>query len=374
MNNLKIAMLSFADINNYGDILFSHVFKMEIEKRLPSVSIDFYTPSTIELEGFRYDGYLRNKLDGKYDAIFLAGGEVVHLFDERTWMPIYEKQNKQVISKNASDIVWDWVDCESKFKAWLSVGVRPFGDKWNEGKIEHAIKSLDFVACRGILSKKILEGSDFEKFNLSVTLTPDLGWIFPQYLDYLNLRGQVYHQYVRAESKYLLFQVHNITDEEAKLLADELLYVKKSYDLDIVLMPVIHLWKDENYLSKIDEFAGGAFHLLKNDLTVIEMLDIIVHSQIAITSSLHVAITALADGIPASVFNKWQGSKLQDLFGLQFRTDYLFNDFVHFRRVTEKLIHEKEKSSALKVYADFMQQKLCEVFDDIAVKLEKLAD
>src|SRR5690606_32472920 len=98
------------------------------------------------------------------------------------------------------------------------------------------------------------------------------------------------------------------------------------------------------------------------------------HSQIAITSSLHVAITALADGIPASVFNKWQGSKLQDLFGLQFRTDYLFNDFVHFRRVSEKLIHEKEKSRAVKMYADFMQQKLSEVFNDIAVKLEKLAD
>jgi len=374
MDNLKIAMLSFADINNYGDILFSHVFKMEIEKRLPSVTIDFYTPSTIELENFHYEGYIRDKLDGKYDAIFLAGGEVVHLFDERTWAPIYEKQNKQVVSKKASDIVWDWVNCDSKFKAWLSVGVRPFGDKWDEDKIKHAVESLEFVGCRGILSKKILEGSDFEKSNSKITITPDLGWIFPQYLDYLNLRGQVYHQYVNAESKYLLFQVHNITDDEAKLLAAELLYIKKSYDLDIVLMPVIHLWKDENYLSKINEFAEGVFHLLKNDLTVIEMLDIIVHSQIAITSSLHVAITALADGIPASVFNKWQGSKLQDLFGLQFRTDYLFNDFKHFRKVSEKLIREKEKSKAVKVYANFMQQKLYEVFDDIAIELKKSAN
>src|SRR5690606_1041638 len=174
MDNLRIAMLSFADINNYGDILFSHVFKAEITKRLPSASIDFYTPSTIELEGFSYEGYLREKLDGNYDAIFLAGGEVVHLFDERTWAPIYEKQNKKVVSKNASDTVWDWVDCDSKFKAWLSVGVRPFGDKWDEDKVKHTITSLDFVGCRGILSKKILEGSDFEKFNSAITITPDL--------------------------------------------------------------------------------------------------------------------------------------------------------------------------------------------------------
>lgn len=373
MKSPNIAMLSFADINNYGDILFSHVFNAEIIQRLPSARIDFYTPSSIELEGFTYEGYKREKLDGKYDAIILAGGEVVHLFDERTWQPIYQKQNKKVASKNASDSVWDWVDCESKFKAWLSVGVRPFGDKWDEIKINKTIDTLDFVASRGILSKKILEGSNFERFNSKVTITPDLGWIFPQYLDRLEKRGQLYKNHIKGDKKYLLFQVHNITDEEAEFLAKELLSVKNQYDLEIVLMPVIHLWQDETYLNKINEFSGGEFQLLKNDLSVLEMLDIIVHCEIAITSSLHVAITALADGIPASVFNKWQGSKLQDLFGLQFRTDYLFSSFSDFRKISDKLLWERGNSKALGIYADFMKQKLAEVFDELASKIDNLS-
>jgi len=368
-NNLRLAMMSFADINNYGDILFSHVFDMELRNRIPDVEIDFFTPSTIDLEGYHYEGYDRAKVDGKYDGIFLAGGEVVHLFDERTWQPIYEKQQKQVVSKHASDTVWDWVDCQSAFKAWLSVGVRPFGDKWDELKVNNTVNALDYISCRGILSKKILEASNFESFNKKVEITPDLGWIFPQYLDSQNQRGKHYGDFIPPDTEYLLFQVHNIIEVEAKIVANDLREAKQKYGYEIVMMPVIHLWKDEVYLEQINKLAGNEFIVLPNDLSVVQMLDIIVHASLTVTSSLHVAITALADGVPASVFNKWQGSKLQDLYGLQFRTDFLVSEVTEFANIFEKLEFERQHSKSLSLYAQFMREKLKETFDGIVNRM-----
>jgi hypothetical protein len=368
---MRLAMLSFADINNYGDIMFSHVFRMEMQKRNPNLIIDFYTPSEIELEGIKYKGYLKERIDNNYDAVVLAGGEVVHLFDERTWNPIYEKQNKKVLSAKPSDIVWEWSEFNIAFKAWFSIGVRPFGDKWDSEKISKTIKNLDYISTRGILSKKILEESNFEKFNSKINITPDLGWIFPDYIDFLDLRGKLYTKYINKSSNYLLFQVHNVTELEAKSISKKLSKIKLEHKLEVVLMPVIHLWKDEIYLQQINYFANEDFLVLPNNLSIIEMLDIIVNSKMVITSSLHVAITALADGIPASVFNKWQGSKLQDLFGLQFRTNALFSDISEFEQIIELLNDEVKRPNSIKLYSRYMKSKLSDVFDDFSNDLLK---
>lgn len=42
--NIKIAMLSFADIDNYGDVFFPYIFKGEIIKRIPNAQLYFFTP------------------------------------------------------------------------------------------------------------------------------------------------------------------------------------------------------------------------------------------------------------------------------------------------------------------------------------------
>src|SRR5690606_19853993 len=120
--------------------------------------------------------------------------------------------------------------------------------------------------------------------------------------------------------------VHNINEDEAFIIGKALLKFQSKTGITVLLMPVIHLWQDEDFLNMVSRSVGNQFLVLPNNLTILEMADLIVHSEIVLCSSLHVAITALAKGIPAAVFNKWQGSKLQDLFGLQFRTQYLFSD------------------------------------------------
>ena len=41
--NLKIAVLSLADINNYGDKFFPYIFRSELKARFPNADIDLYT-------------------------------------------------------------------------------------------------------------------------------------------------------------------------------------------------------------------------------------------------------------------------------------------------------------------------------------------
>ncbi|RNI30860.1 polysaccharide pyruvyl transferase family protein [Rufibacter immobilis] len=369
MKMIKIGMFSFADINNYGDILFSHIFKREVEARIPNVKITFFTPADALVEGFSYEAYTSEKVNEKYDALILAGGEVVHFYDERTWFPIYKKSNLEVASAKPSDVVWDWaLNCKSSFKAWLSVGVRPFEDTSNAEKVDSVINTLDYISVRGILSKKILENK-IDTYNSKITITPDLGWLFPDLLLSSGEYGVHFGKFISSQ-KYVIYQVNNINNEEAKLIAQALLAFEAQTGLKVYLLPVIHPWEDEKYLALIEEYSEGKVKMLPATLTTMEIADVILHAELVLCSSLHTAITALAFGIPSAIINKWQGTKLQDLFGLQFRTEFLSSDFNMTYDMLMKLYNTRdEQKPALKLYADFMKEKLKSVFDELCTKI-----
>ncbi|MDE1208101.1 polysaccharide pyruvyl transferase family protein [Tenacibaculum larymnensis] len=361
---MKIAFFSFADIDNFGDILFSHIFKMELEKRVNNLSIDFYTPTDYSVEGIDYIAYTREKIEkGKYDALIVFGGEVIHLFDERTWKPIYKKNNQMLETELPSDVIFDWTDMSEPFKAWISVGVRPIENEADYNKIQKAIEDLDYVSARGNLSKKILENQKLQVNNSKIEITPDMGWLFPNLLDYTNTRNTFYKKYIKEE-KYLVFQINNITKEEAKEIADYLYEFYEKEGLKIVLLPVIRPWEDYKYLNMIYDEYPSHFLLLDNNLSILEIADILIHADLVLTSSLHANITALSAGIPGGIINKWQGTKLQDLYGHQFRLNMLKHNLSEIPSLLQDLEKEKQTQS-LKLYAEFMKQSLVIVFDNL---------
>jgi polysaccharide pyruvyl transferase WcaK-like protein len=270
-----------------------------------------------------------------------------------------------VTSEKPSDIVWDWADLNHGFKAWLSVGVRPFENINNAAKINKTLEDLDYVSVRGIISKKILEHDQVNFYNPKITITPDLGWLFPKFLNIKNEIAKHYKKYIPAE-KYVIFQTNTITSEEAGLIGEALVKFELYSGLKVLLLPVIHPWEDEKYLRMIEASTNGSISMLPETLSTLEIADILVHAEIVLSSSLHSAITALAHGIPAAIINKWQGTKLQDLFGLQFRVEYLSNDFNNTYDLLVRLISEKKRNEvSLHLYADFMKEKLSEVFDEL---------
>lgn len=361
----RIAFFSFADIDNYGDILFSHVFDMEIKKRIKDVVIDYYCPTEFSFDGINYQAYNRAKvIEAKYDALILFGGEVIHLFDEKTWKPIYKKNNKKLESPLPSDTAFDWTNISGPYKAWISVGVRPPETDHLE-KIQDAINHLDFVSVRGVLSKKILEGMDLMRNNPKIQISPDLGWLFSSILDYKNARGKHFNKFISFD-KYALFQINNIQQEEAKLIGGFLQKFSEENKISIVLLPVIRPWEDIKYLNLINETAGTNFLVLPNNLNLVEMADVIVNSRFILCSSLHASITAMSSGIPAAIINKWSGTKLQDLFGHQFRLNLVRHNLNEIPGMLKTLNDEANSDRRLlKSYSDFMQESLNDTFQKL---------
>ncbi len=362
-------MFSFGDINNYGDLLFAHIFGMEMRSRLKGVPIDLYAPTSGNFQGLQYNAYSRRKIEGRYDALILAGGEVVHFFDERTWKPVYAKMNARLESDLPSDVVWDWAGLEVPFKAWISVGVRPFEDRMDEEKLRSALEGLDHLSVRGVLSKKILEQGDLNFYDPRITITPDLGWLFPKFLDRQGKRGKLFSAITGGEKEYALYQVNNITEDEAAIIATQLCEFQREQGIRVLLLPVIHAWEDVKYLRMIEERSNGELKLLPNELGLLEMADLMVNARIVLSSSLHTAITALAACVPAGIINKWQGTKLQDLFGHQFRLHFLDKDVSKTLQMMQGLVTEGKNTEILEAYARFMVLRLEKLFDELADRI-----
>jgi len=369
MSSPRVAVFSFADIDNYGDILFSWVVRSELRKRRPDVITDFYAPTDCWIEGEYYHGYTRDRIDGQYDALILAGGEVVHFFDQRTWEPIYQRRELSVLSERASDVVWDWASCRAKLKAWLSVGVRPFEDEHNPAKVESVLHNLDFISTRGILSKKILEGGAWSAYEPRIQVTPDLGWLFPRLAEEVDIDETEFKSRLVKDGDYAVFQFHNITKAEAGEIARVLKRFKMETGINVVLLPVIHLWNDREPMQWIVEASGGDLLMPSGKQGPFEIANIVMGAELVLSSSLHVAITALAAGIPAGIFNKWPGTKFQDLMGLQMRSQHFIRNIDHIPYAIEALLKERAQPQRLITYSKFMTSTLDEVFDGIVVKL-----
>lgn len=369
--DIKIAYFSFADIDNFGDILFSHIFKMEIEKRIPNAIINFYTPTNFSVEGINYQAYSREKVSKEnYDALIVFGGEVIHLFDERTWKPIYLKNNKLLETPLPSDVIYDWVNINGPFKAWVSVGVRPFEEDADFQKTIDVIEKLNYISVRGALSKKILENNILQRNNTKINITPDMGWLFPNLLKKTNQKGKLYTRYVKDEN-YVIFQINNITQEESKEVSEYLLNFQNKNKIPIYLLPIIRPWEDEKYLRMINKQSGNNFQLLPNNLSILEIADIITHSKILLSSSLHGAITALAEGIPAGIINKWEGTKLQDIFGHQMRNNFLRHQLSDIPQLLDDLLSEEETGKDdLILYSNFMKNRLDKLFNSLTNKIQ----
>ena len=103
----KIALMSVADINNYGDIMFPLVMRFEIQKRIPSVEFRFFTPTSRTFCGELFYEYTKqNMLEYAPDAIIAAGGEVIHKYASSSSSlstPFFSKQNTNVTSNSSAN-------------------------------------------------------------------------------------------------------------------------------------------------------------------------------------------------------------------------------------------------------------------------------
>lgn len=365
---IKIALMSVADIRNYGDILFSLIARQEILKYLPNAEFKFFTPTDYCIEGEIFQAYTRELLDEfSPDAIIVLGGEVIHRYDETVWNQMYRNIKSSIVSGKASNIIFDWLDYPC-YKVWFSVGALTLPVPENNYISIEELSHLHTIAVRGVLSKKILE-QDYFTYNPHIEIVPDIGWLFPRLVtSYGQLLSQINykHDLSLKENEYIVFNV-NHTSINTETLLFVINYLDKytsSKGITIIVMPIIESYNDLEILS---QYIHTSNLVLLPDLSLEEKITILNQAKFYVGSSLHCAITTLASGKNAGIIHNTGLTKLQDLFGHMMKTKLLAFDWYQLPELLCNLEKDVEKSHY--IYIQYMQKKLDEQISILSQKI-----
>ncbi len=369
---LKIAILSLADINNYGDVFFPIVAKSQLRKRIPEAEITLVTNIEYDSGLYKTTAYSKEYI-AEFDAIILAGGELISPYDNETISKIYGKEYCGI----PSDIAHGWLDLESPFKAWFSVGAHPvLFDYLNE--VEQALSKLDYLSVRGTISKKVLERG-FIINNGDIRVMPDLGWIFPHYIDTYDSSDVWQLCGLEKSQPYIAFQaIEDLEiDSYVSEIAHALVSFQKNNDIKVVLVPIMHTkkqWFESSALKKISDASGGVLSFLPEAHNILETGTILKYAKFFLGCSLHGAITSLAYGKPAFNIRGAINTKLQDLHAARFRSTCFCNTWEVLPGVLERLTHEAENEIDRKyalMYAEYMRYRVEREFDNLAVRIKQ---
>lgn len=357
---MKIAILSLADINNYGDVFFPYVFRKEIKKRIPNAEIDLVTNMVVENELYQTVSYSLSKMK-KYDAIILAGGETVQRLDDKIWNDVYCEK----IHGKPTDIVFEWLSLERCYKAFFAVGVHPCMLE-HKNDIDYILTHLNYLSVRGEISKKIIENSLVSNYG-NINIVPDLGWLFGQYIDELERQAD---KTKMPKRPYMIFQMFNENDyETVKYAARKLGEFQDETGVGVVLLPIVQTksrdasssWNDYSVLQKLQEESGNSFELMPDLLNVPTIGMLIRNAKFYLGGSMHGAVTSLVYGRPAGNILTWTAPKLQDLHGQRMRTDCFINQWGKMPKLLQTLNHEAESAEAFQYnlsYSKYMQYRL----------------
>lgn len=302
MTPVRIGLLNYADVLNFGDVLFPLLAERELQARLPKASFAFISPSGAEVAGRKAVRYDRAMLED-HDALLMCGGELVHRFDAML-SGIYERFGLGAIAQ-PTDLVFGWTRTPGPFKAWVGLGV-PAPTPEAGAAIGAALPGLDFVAARGSRSRARLEACGAA--GGSVRQCRDIGWLFPRLL-----RGRPAPPPPAGGKPYLAVQAFTIPDPDA--LARRLEAVAGRLGVAIVLVPLTTCWADEASLERLRQASGGAFAVVDYRMDVLDKLAILGGAAGYIGQSMHGFIGAAAQGRPAGIWAADGDDKFAELLG-----------------------------------------------------------
>jgi hypothetical protein len=289
---MRIGLLNYADVRNFGDVLFPLVLAQEIGARLPDSRIDFVTPTGSSWAGMRSTRFDEADLTS-FDALILGGGEVVHRHDDML-RNIYARFGLTSIER-PTDIVFGWTNSCVPYKAWMALGA-PEPDERTRRDIFDAMQGLHYVGARGSNSAERLRRI---RPTAEVQQTPDLGWLFHRLL-----RG---HRTAVCETADAYIAVQAVKFGDVKQAVAGLRAVSRRTGLKIVLVPLQRCWKDVELLKTTCEISENEFFLVDDAMSDLDKLAIIEGATLYIGQSMHGFISALGRSRLAGLC-KWGGA------------------------------------------------------------------
>lgn len=373
---MKIAILSLADINNYGDVFFPVVIKKELIKRLPKADIDIITNTLFECEFYQTKEYCYQELE-QYDAIIMGGGELISPYDNEAFKQTYGYS----YNGTPSDIAFGWLDIKKAIKVWFDVGIHPVLLEYPDNIIR-ALNSLDYLSVRGTISKKVLE-RDFRKNYSNIRVMPDLGWMFPSYIDRYSDLGLIDNCDKNLDffsKEYCVFQaIHDINIEtNIQYIANVLVDFQQQTGVQVILLPIMQTvkqWGEYEIMEGIYNASCQKLLLIPYGLNIMQTGLILKNAKFFVGSSLHGAITSLAYGKPTVSIRDESNTKMQDLHASRFRSACFANSWEVLPGVLKRLNHEADNTEDGKyamMYSEYMQYRIGKEFDGLVSRLNGL--
>lgn len=320
-----VRLLGTFDVANYGDLLLPAVTERELARRIPDLLVHRMSPFGWEHPVPMDGGELAEPLgaptpercaalaDG-CTAVVIGGGEIVHLRDELLARH-YDTSIEAVLARAPSTWFIEGLGAAAMIPtAWNAVGI-PFDfDDDQAARVRQAVAAHRLVAVRDELSRKRLEQVGVER---EIAVVPDPAFLVDRIFDAEVLaRRRRLHATLgwSPPGRYLVVQGNGSMVNEADRISMAIdAVVAERPDLGVVLISTGEGHGDAEFAQAfIARHPGRVWHP-DAPLLPIDIAAILAGAETFVGISLHGAVTTIATGRRAVVFNGARQSKLRGL-------------------------------------------------------------
>lgn len=320
-----IGLIGTFDIANYGDLLLPEVTERELVARIPDLVVRRLAPFGWEHPVPSDGGVVaeplgeptdarRAELAEDCDALIIGGGEIIH-FEDRLLAPHYDTTEEEVLARAPSTWFVDGTGPAAPLPtAWNAVGI-PFDIPAERAAfVRSAVERHEYVAVRDHTSRERLEKIGLDR---EIHVVPDPGFVAPRvFAPALLERRRRLHATLGwlPPGPYLVVQGNGSMVEGAGRMSMALdAVLGERPDLSLVLIETGIGHGDREFSA-----AFGAAHPARlwrptAPLLPADVAALIAGSDAFVGVSMHGAITAIAYGKRAVVFNAPRQTKLRGM-------------------------------------------------------------
>lgn len=322
----SVGLIGTFDIANYGDQLIPAITELELRRRVPDIEIRRYAPFGWEHPVPADTGELaeplgpptdlrREELAAAHDAILIGGGEIIHRFDELL-APHYGVDPADLKVRAPSEWFTAGAGPDAP-TAWNVVGV-PFdiAEEWAP-TVRSAVRAHHYVSVRDDRSRARIEQIGVER---EIHVVPDPAFLLPRLHDPAVIdRRRRLHSVLGwiPSGRYIVVQGNGAMVHEAERMSAALDQLCAGHpDLSVVVVQTGDGHGDAAFARAFVERHPARVWAPDAPLLPIDVVSLISGADAFVGISLHGAITALAHGRRAVVFNATSQSKLRGLADL----------------------------------------------------------
>ena len=326
---MNIAIIGAFDNENFGDLLFPDVLKLQFEKRKLDVNLLLFSPVsrikpfTDDVRVFAVKDIEKIHLEQGIDAIILGGGDIINfvnfIANTENYYAEYPGINywmfpSFVAAKYNIKLLWNCPGVPFDFP-------EPLVPTFTE-----IIDFADYLSVRDNQSKERLSRlCDSDK----ITVAPD--GVFS--ISNIVSKTETEEIYKKLSSKlslpksgeYIVVQIARALGHEEKIAA-ELLEIKNKYNKKLVLMPIGYVHDDIIDLSKIKALIEDEGILIEEKLIPLEMLSVLANAFAFIGSSMHGSVVALSYAVPGLALNFLRQPKIFGFYDVVNMTEFVVDD------------------------------------------------